>query len=119
MFTAVYDRLDLTLDEVKEWLKVETSDDDQLIEDLLDSVKREADSFLQNPFEDEDGNPEDIPEDIKLGVLMKIARYYEKRVDGLASLNVSGLGSRDWEGLSEVKNLWLRYRKFPWEHIEE
>ena len=118
MSIAVYDRLDLSLEEVKDWLKVEVADDDDLLEDLIDSVKREADSFLQNPFEDADGNPMDIPEDVRLGVLLKIARYYVKRSDGLASTAVTGLGSSTWAMDKEAQRLWVRYRIFPWSLAE-
>lgn len=48
---AVFDRLNLTLAEVKNYLKVEVSDDDTLIQSLIDSAKVAADDYLNNSFE--------------------------------------------------------------------
>ena len=50
MITAITERLDLDLEELKLYLKVDHIDDDAHIADILAAAKMQADLFCQNPF---------------------------------------------------------------------
>jgi len=118
--TAVFDRSTLDLEQVKQYLRVDIDDDDSLIEQLLASAKIEADGYLMNPFLDKDGNPDDIPEAVNLGVLRRIAKYYDQRTDGVNSAGITGLGTTAWQAdpwsmKDEAYVLWVPFKRYPWE----
>jgi hypothetical protein len=78
--TAVQDRAfpsssDDGLTKLKDYLRIPASDtsDDTVLELALESAKEQADQYLQNPFEDADGNAEDIPSQVEMGVLVHAA----------------------------------------------
>jgi uncharacterized phage protein (predicted DNA packaging) len=96
MSTAVYDRLIITLAEMKNYLRVSHDEDDDLIMDLVDAAKEDADNYLNNPFEDSDGEELPIPLAVKRWVMARVARQYERRVEGLSSEGISGLNSISW-----------------------
>ena len=50
MITAITERLDLDLEELKLYLKVDHIDEDAHIADILAAAKMQADLFCQNPF---------------------------------------------------------------------
>lgn len=107
---AIKDRLELTIDEVKDWIP---DDDikDSVVETLMDSAKESADNFCNNSFEDDDGYEESIPAAIKIWCLKRIARDYERRIEGLNSEQIAGLGAHMY-GENEYEELWP-YRRLP------
>lgn len=96
--TAVRDRLTVTVEDAKHFLRVDGSEDDQLIMELVDSAKASADAFLNNPFTDSTGADLPIPDDVRLWVLRRVAFAYENRVESLVIDNVAGVGSAEYGG---------------------
>lgn len=96
--TAVQDRLNVTLEEAKTYLRVDADDEDTLIESLIGEAKTSADAFLNNPFTDSSGANEDIPADIKSWVLRRVSFLYENRVENLVIDTVANVGSADYGG---------------------
>ena len=111
MTTAVYDRLTINLTEMKNYLRVSHEEDDELIIDLINAAKEDADNYLNNPFEDADGEELDIPSTIKRWVMGRVARQYERRIEGLSSEGISGLNTIAW-GKEEYSGIAL-YRINP------
>jgi len=116
---AVYNRLQIEPAEMAEYIRDLHEDEYPLIEELIASAKRMADKFMQNPFVDTDGAPlEEIPEDVKLGVMKLVAKFYEVRTAGLSSRNIQGVGSQTWDLVdADVRRIWIGHRMFPWEHF--
>ena len=105
-WTAVRDRLTVTVEDAKHFLRVDGSEDDQLILELVDSAKASADAFLNNPFTDSTGADLPIPDDVRLWVLRRVAFAYENRVESLVIDNVAGVGSVEYGGrLQQATNL--------------
>lgn len=96
MSTAVADRLVVTLEEAKLHLRVDHDDEDALIADLIESAKQSADRFLNNPFEDSLGVPQDIPADVKIWVMRRVNFLYEQRVENVVADTVPGAGTIDY-----------------------
>lgn len=93
MSTAVTDRLEISLEEAKAYLRVDTDLEDEVIVDCVDAAKAEADAYLQNPFVDSEGNILPIPASVKMWVLKRAHHHYTQRVGGVSSESVSGIGS--------------------------
>jgi hypothetical protein len=108
---AVADRLDVPIETLRQYLKVDDDSDDLVISDLFESAKHEADQFLNNPFLGADGEDQSIPPPVRTWVLKRLARDYARREDGLASDSATGVGSTTW-GAGEYTELWP-YRKSP------
>lgn len=91
---AVTDRLgpSITLAKVKNWLKIDTDADDDLIEDLIEEVLDKADSYLNNDFLDDAGEELDIPVCIRLWVKREITKNYERRANTIQREEVAELG---------------------------
>lgn len=96
MNTAVTDRLVVTREEAKLHLRVDHDDEDELIAHLIESAKQSADRFLNNPFEDQLGVPQEIPADVKTWVLRRVAFLYEQRVENVVADTVPGAGTVDY-----------------------
>lgn len=111
MASAVYDRLIVTLTEMKNYLRVSHEEDDEYIADLINAAKEDADNYLNNPFEDAEGEELDIPSTVKRWVMARVARQYERRVEGLSSESISGLNSIAW-GKEEYSGI-QQYRINP------
>lgn len=94
--TAVQDRLSVTTEEAKFYLRVDASDEDTLISELVNSAKAAADAFLNNTFTTSTGVEEDIPDDIKTWVLRRVAYLYEQRVENVRADQVAGVGLVDY-----------------------
>lgn len=74
--------MQITLQEVKNYLKVENNDDDNLINSLLTAAIQYCEVFLGRPINEEkmtDENRWEVPEMIKIAILMLIAHWYENR----------------------------------------
>jgi hypothetical protein len=80
----------ITLQEIKNWLKIEHDLDNVLLENLRAVAVIEAYNFTQNDFEEENELGElvilPIPFVIKMACLMYIAYLYENRGDEQTSL---------------------------------
>lgn len=63
----------LTLQEVKEYLRVEHNEEDDLITKLIMQVQDHAESYCRVKFDD------NAPEGVKLACLMYITHFYENR----------------------------------------
>ena len=92
MITSVTDRLAITLEEAKVYLRVDTDVEDALIMACVDAAKSEADGYLQNDFA-RDGAELPIPPALKMWVLKRAHYHYVQRVGGVTSESVSGIGS--------------------------
>lgn len=105
MITAVTDRLAITLEEAKAYLRVDTDLEDAVIMDCVDAAKSEADAYLQNPFVDADGQALPIPPALKMWVLKRAHHHFVSRVGGVANEAVSGIGSVSYrdDAFSELK----------------
>lgn len=64
----------LTVDEVKTHLRIETDDEDELIERLIRQAQATAEDFCRVSFEGEEA-----PEPVRLAVLLMTGHYYENR----------------------------------------
>jgi hypothetical protein len=75
----------LTLEEIKSWLKVEHDLDNSILESLREVAVNEAYNLMQNDFEYEDEAGvlvlEPIPFNVKLCCLMFVAYLYQNRGD--------------------------------------
>lgn len=119
---AVADRLELDLAEMKRYLGIAEDDtsQDEDIQSALDAAKDDADGFLNNPFtettvDEETGEetvtPLPIPAAVKQWVKRRVARYIDRRVEGVQIETVSGIGTVHW-GPDEYQGL-LPYRMNP------
>lgn len=96
MASAVQDRLNLTPAEALHYLRVDDTEDEALVTDLLEGAKASADAFLNNPFTDADGNDLPIPAAVKSWVLRRVAMLYEQRIEGARGDEVHSLGRVDY-----------------------
>jgi len=75
----------LTIEAIKNWLKVEHDLDEEILKNLKEVAVYEAYNFMQNDFEYKDDLGESvekpIPFNIKMACLMFIAYLYENRGD--------------------------------------
>jgi uncharacterized phage protein (predicted DNA packaging) len=63
----------LTVDEVKQHLRVEYDEEDELIEKLIQQAQAAAEDFCRVSFE------EDAPEPVRLACLLFVSYHYENR----------------------------------------
>lgn len=102
---AVAERLTITLEEAKAYLRVDTGLEDEVIVDCVDAAKSEADAYLQNPFVDADGQALPIPPALKMWVLKRAHHHFVQRVGGVANENIAGIGSVSYrdDAFTELK----------------
>jgi hypothetical protein len=120
---AVVDRLSLTVSDVKDFLAISVATYDDEIEDLLEAAKEDADSYLNNPFEDDDGTELDIPGPVRLGVIRWIEAELPAGLGGAPAGVISekaGDVSRTYAQADTSQaipapavRLWKRYRLLP------
>ena len=89
----------VTLEKTKEWLRVESTDDDALIESFILAAEEIVQGVLRFPFTD----LETVPEEIKQAVWYTVSQLYELR----ESFNITIL-------LSTLKHLLYEFRKDVW-----
>ena len=63
----------LTVDEVKQHLRIDHDEDDEIIYNLITQAQATAEDFCRVLFED------DVPSPVRLAVLLMISHYYENR----------------------------------------
>ena len=71
----------VTLAEVKTHLRIEHNEEDSYIEGLIKQAQTEAEDYCRVSFEttDDEGNPVDPPEPVRLAVILMTSFYYENR----------------------------------------
>lgn len=69
----------LSLSEVKSWLRIDTSDEDAELQRLIDAAELHAEKVMDRELESFAGSPAALPEDVRLGLRMMIADWYEHR----------------------------------------
>ena len=71
----------LTVDEVKEHLRIEEDDEDEYIEGLIRKAQATAEDFCRVSFDPEEGEDDEqsAPEPVRLAVLLMVSHYYENR----------------------------------------
>lgn len=111
MAGAIETRLDIDIDDVKVFLKVENDVEDSWFNDVaIPGVKQLADAVCQSEFLDADGKDEYIPEAIRMWCMERIGRAYELRANGLVRESVSMLGSVEWD--KEDMSILMRWRNY-------
>ena len=63
----------LTVEEVKQHLRIEYDEEDELIEKLIAQAQAAAEDFCRVSFE------EDVPEPVRLACLLFVSYHYENR----------------------------------------
>ena len=73
----------VTLDELKAHLRIQTDDEDALLQSLLAQAQAAAEDYCRVQFEpvDEEGAPieTEVPEPVRLAVILMTSFYYENR----------------------------------------
>ena len=71
----------LSVDEVKEHLRIEDDDEDEYIEGLIRQAQAAAEDFCRVSFDPEEGEETDqtAPEPVRLAVLLMVSHYFENR----------------------------------------
>ena len=73
----------VTVDEVKNHLRIEHDEEDGYIESLIKQAQAAAEDYCRVQFEpmDDGGNPieTDVPEPVRLAVILLTSFYYENR----------------------------------------
>tara|TARA_Y100000593_G_scaffold81692_1_gene152963 strand:- start:675 stop:1043 length:369 start_codon:yes stop_codon:yes gene_type:complete len=113
---AVTDRLTLTLSEVKDYVGVSDSSEDDFLNTLITAVKQAADLYLNNPFLDSAGVAADIPDLVKLGCFVWISREFQRRTPGVTMARAGELAEKyasEEEIGHDVRRHWQPYRKHP------
>jgi len=109
------DRVNLSLNEVKAWLRIDHDDEDYLIETLMDSAFEYTESFLNNDFISDEGEELEIPTPVKYAVLKIISGMYEHRTDNIKSVNVGdySVGFGNSESFLDAEKVLWKYRIIP------
>lgn len=98
----IEERLELELEQVKTFLRVDGAEDDDTIQDMIDAAKQKADEYCNNYFTDDgtaEGEPQAIPKAIKTWCLSMIARAYERRLNGVTTEYSKDLSQTIWGGI--------------------
>lgn len=72
----------VTVDEVKTHLRIQHDEEDDYIESLIKQAQTAAEDYCRVQFEpepDEEGNVPDMPEPVRLAVILMTSFYYENR----------------------------------------
>lgn len=100
------DNINITVAIAKVFLKVDAdiTIEDDLIHKMLDGASNRAQRFMNNEF-----TSGEVPADVELWILKRVARTYSRRVEGLSSNSVSDINESFGE--EEFDDL-LPYRVF-------
>jgi uncharacterized phage protein (predicted DNA packaging) len=102
------DNLIITLEDVKNFLKVEHDADDDLIEKLVNAAAIKAEQVTNRSFDEEDDD--EVLDAIEVWIMQRVARIYQRRIEGLSSESVLGLAAS--YGKEELDDLML-HREEP------
>ena len=89
----------VTLDETKKWIRVDTDDEDALIESLIMAAEDIVGGVLRFPLSEF----EEVPEAVKQAVIFTASRFYEER----ESLDIVSL-------MNTLRGMLFVYRKDAW-----
>ena len=89
----------VTLDETKKWIRVDTEDEDALIESLIMAAEDIVCGVLRFPLSEF----EEVPETVKQAVFFTVSRFYEER----ESLDIVSL-------MNTLRGMLFVYRKDAW-----
>ena len=90
----------VTLEDTKAWLRVDSNDEDALIESLIEAAEEIVEGVLRFPLSDYE---QGIPEPVKHAVYFAVSKFYEER------------NELDAKELTEVlKSLLFSERKAQW-----
>lgn len=87
----------VTLEKTKEWMRVESNDEDALIESLITAAEDIVCGILRYPLDD------DVTETVKLAIIYAVSVMYEQR----ESLDIVAL-------MSTLRGMLFLYRKDAW-----
>ena len=105
---SLKDNITLTLEEVKNFLKVENDEDNDLIQRLVNGAASKAEEVTNRDFSKE-GDEDDL-DAIEVWIMQRVARVYQRRIEGLSSEGVLGVSTN--YGKEELNDLML-YREEP------
>lgn len=109
------DRLEIDVTKTKEYLKIEYTEDDSLLSDLIKVAKEQVILFVNNDFTglDENGELVDlpIPFSLNLAVYQMVGAWFETRSVGVTSKNVGGITYQLGQIPIETYSLLYPYRK--------
>lgn len=94
--TAVQDRLDLSVEEMRLYARIDNEVEDVLLEGLIGAGKAAADEYLGNPFTS-GGAELPIPGPVKLWVMQYVVWMYERRTLALSRQKTEGVGENAYE----------------------
>lgn len=83
--------MQITVEEVKNYLKVENDEDDNLISSLIIAAMQYCEVFLGRPITEgkmTDENRWEVPEPVRIAIYMLVAHWYENR--GVMADKLSG-----------------------------
>ena len=89
----------VTLDETKMWIRVDTEDEDALIESFIIAAEDIVGGILRFPLSEF----EEVPEAVKQAVIFTASRFYEER----ESLDIVSL-------MNTLRGMLFVYRKDAW-----
>lgn len=71
----------VTLTDAKLYLRVEDTDEDTLITNLIAAATERAENFLKRPipWQDDDGNDVDVPASVQAAILLFLGDLYNNR----------------------------------------
>lgn len=108
-------QLVIDLQELKNYLKIDHSADDDLLVLLIESAKEHAEAYLNHDFTeiDEKGMVRQmaIPSSIKLACFKMINSWYDYRDDVTETKNVGGVSANLGEVPYDAEALMWKYRK--------
>ena len=89
----------VTLDETKKWIRVDTDDENALIENFITAAEDIVGGVLRFPLSEF----EEVPEAVKQAVFFTTSRFYEER----ESLDIVSL-------MNTLRGMLFVYRKDAW-----
>lgn len=110
---AIKNRMNITVYDAKNWLRIDHNHDDVLIDNILDGALDFVDSYLNNDFLDADGYELPIPSEIRIAVLQLVAVWYENRTDTIQSYSGQFNIRRGMSQTFGIKDILNKYRLEP------
>lgn len=89
----------VTLDKTKQWLRVESNDEDALIESFITAAEDIVSGILRFPLCEMD----EVPEIIEQAVILAVSRLYEER----ESFDIAAL-------MTALRGMLFAYREDTW-----
>ena len=100
-YTAIYDRLVLSVSEVETWLGITPGSGGTMLTLIIDATKGISDLVVCNQFQDSDGVDLAIPNGVKIGVMQLIKQVWNSK--GNSGEVTSGIVSKKKAGDLEIQ----------------